>query len=476
MKINNLFTVLYVLLISITFTSCVEDDEYTVPSSLYDEENEAVANLISNATQVSFADVKAMYNNDPNDDGNNNDALPFLVENDIYIKGYVTSSDQTGNFYKELFIQDSIENPSSGLKIILNQVDTYNQFNKGREVYVNLKGLQIGEERTGNNVYTIGGGIETDQYGSTVTSLGVNQIKTHLFRSPDSYDLVPLELKFSEITDQHIGLYVIVGDAEFEDDLNGLRYFDPMEDFDTQRTMQACSGFEYITFPLETSSFATFKEELLPTGNGTIKAVVSKTYDASSLILALNTTEDVQMEDQRCSLAVSLFQETFDDATDNTILDTAGWLNIAQAGSVLWTEQIYGGNGYAEFSPYGSGEDSNIAWLIAPAFDFDTNEGEVLTFQTEHAYPDVGHEPLQVLISTDFDGNPANITAANWEALDFEVSYIVDFGTWYNFTTSGEIDLSSYTGTAHIAFVYTGSDTADQNMTLHIDNIGIYGI
>ena len=475
MKTKNLLNITLALMVSLAFFSCVEDDDYSIPSSLGNEENQALTQLLNVATEVDLAYAKALYNSDPNGDNDNSDAIPFEVENDIYVKGYVSSSDETGNFYKEFYLQDSPSDPTGGLKIILDQVDTYNKYNKGREVYINLKGLFIGEERTGSGVITIGGGTEFDQYGGTVTSLNENQIGINLLRSETTMEITPLEVTFSEITDDHVGLFVQINDVEFADDLNGERYFDPIEVFDTQRTLQVCNGFNYSEFLLETSSFASFKEVLLPTGNGTVKAIVSKTYDASSYVLALNSVEDVNMESERCSLATTIIQETFDDATDNTNLNTAGWLNVAEVGGELWTEQVYSGNGYAEFTAYNSGDTINVGWLISPGIDMDTYDGEILTFQTEHAYPDAGHDMLEVFVSTDFDGTATGVTSATWTSLDFIKSYEVDFETWFNFTDSGEIDLSSYTGTAYIAFVYTGDNSANMNSTIHMDNFAVYG-
>lgn len=475
MKTNKFLTIVLGLVATLAIVSCVEDDDYTIPSSLGDEENTQLNNLLANSTEVDMAYVKGLYNNDPNDDGDNDDAIPFYVEDDIYVKGYVSSSDRTGNFFKEFFIQDSPENPTSALKVVLEQIDSYNKFNMGREVYINLKGLFIGEERTGNGIYTIGGNTEFDQYGGTVTRVNQNQINTNLLRSQVTEEIVPLIVTIPELTDDYVGLFVQIEEIEFADNLNGERYFDPVEVFDTQRTMQVCNGFNYTEIALETSSFATFKAELLPTGNGTIKAVVNKTFDGSNIILALNEVSDINMESERCSLATTIFQERFDDAQDNTDLDIPGWLNVAEAGGEVWTEQVFSGNGYAEFSAYNTGDSSNIGWLITPGIDMDEYEGETLTFQTEHAFPDAGHDPLMVYVSTDFDGNSANIGSSTWTALDFNKSYIEDYDTWYNFTDSGQIDLSTYTGTAYIAFVYTGSDTSNQNMTLHVDNVAVFG-
>ena len=162
MKTINFKNYLLALLASVAIVSCVQDDDFSVPESLGTEENRALTELLSsNINIVSISEVKAMYNSDPDGDGDNDDAVPFRVDTDIVVKGYVTSSDLTGNFYKEVYLQDSPENPTAAIKVILSQVDSYNRFNKGREVYINLNptfesgapgGLYIGEERTGNEV------------------------------------------------------------------------------------------------------------------------------------------------------------------------------------------------------------------------------------------------------------------------------------------------------------------------------------
>src|SRR5690606_13725440 len=110
------------------------------------------------------------------------------------------------------------------------------------EIYIKLKGLYIGEERVGNGVVAIGGETATDQYGTTVQRLTENQRAEHLFRSQNTLELKPLQLNFSEVNTSHLGLYVQFNNVEFADNLEGKRYFDPVQDFDTLREMQACTN------------------------------------------------------------------------------------------------------------------------------------------------------------------------------------------------------------------------------------------
>ena len=144
MKTINLKNYLLALLTNVAIVSCVQDDDFSVPESVGDEENKALTVILDSIATtaidvVTISELKAMYNSDPNGDGDNYDAIPFRVDTDIVIIGYVSTSDLTGNFYKELYLQDSPENPTAAIKVILNQVDSYNRFNKGREVYIRLR-------------------------------------------------------------------------------------------------------------------------------------------------------------------------------------------------------------------------------------------------------------------------------------------------------------------------------------------------
>ena len=455
------------IIVALMITSCVQDDDFSVPDNLGAEENKGLQTLFeSGALEIPMAELKIKYAN--------NYKKPVLIDTDLYIKGYVSSSDKEGNFFKELFIQDAPEHPTAGIKIILNQVDTYNQYNVGREIYIQLKGLYIGEERVGNEVVAIGGEVATDQYGTTVQRLTENQRAQQVFRSETTVELIPLPLKFSEVNTAHLGIYVQFNNAEFPENLSGNRYFDPIQDFDTLRTIQACSDdIDYSYFTLETSSFASFKEALLPTGNGTIKGIISKTFDGSALVLVLNDLNDVNLTESRCTpLSIddfnTVFKESFEEVIDDADLDLEGWTNFSQAGKVKWKTHISDGNGYAAFNPIGSGNASNIGWLIAPGYKKDAQSYAYLSFKAAQNDVRSSTNILEVMISTDYDG--ANIPSATWSPL--EASLPSHNSPSHEFLDSGLIDLSSYEGILYIAFKVTGNGrTTSQSGAYLIDDI-----
>ena len=443
------------ILVCLAMVACVQDDDFTVPSSVGSEENDNLNALLQSINQnavqlVSVEYVKGLYN-----------GQVTLIESDIAVKGYVSSSDATGNFYKEFYLQDAPENPTAGIGIYLNQVDSYNQFNIGREVYINLKGLYVGENAS--EVITIGGSAD----GSRVGIINASQVQSYIMRSAITETMVPLVVNASSVDDSHMGLLVTFEDMQFPLGLEGQSYVDPYDDYDTLHPLVSClNGGEFF---VETSSFASFNQEPLPTdGRGSITGLISKSYGGDDRVMMLNSTDDVLFNDARCD---PVFEESFNSATDNTNLNIANWINYAEAGTELWTEQVYGGNGYAEFSAYATGESSNIGWLISPGIDMDAQDGEVLNLQTEYAYPDTGHYPLEVFVSTDFNGEESGIATATWEPLTVVIAHPDVTSDWFSWVDSGTVDLSSYTGTLYVAFKYTGSDTSNQNSTIHVENV-----
>lgn len=65
---------------------------------------------------------------------------PFVVNRDLIVGGQVVSTDQPGNFYKSLFLQDE----TGGLELKIGRNGLYNDYKQGQWVYVNCRDLSIG--------------------------------------------------------------------------------------------------------------------------------------------------------------------------------------------------------------------------------------------------------------------------------------------------------------------------------------------
>lgn len=164
-----------------------------------------------------------------------------------------------------------------------------------------------------------------------------------------------------------------------------------------------------------------------------------------------------------------IYSEDFNEIDYNMNFDYADWTNFAEAGTKLWIEREYQDDGYIQFRSYNSGEASNIGWAISPAIDMDAFTGEVLSFQSATNFVDNPANKLEVFVSSDYDGT--NVLAATWTQLDAVVADETTNG--YTYIPSGNIDLSSYTGTLHIAFKVTGNGSTLDGL-FQVDKIKIY--
>jgi len=483
MKTNKILAIILSMFFAIAITSCVEDDDFSVPNATGNEENAKLNDLLaelenpnSDLTMLTIDQVKSLYTTyEDGQSGFDYDKF-YPITSNVVVKGYVSSSDQTGNFYKEFYIQDSPTNPTMAIQVLLNQTDSYNQFNQGREVYIRLQGTYVG--LTSSEVIALGGKTDDDEVGQFTA----NQISDHILRSPTTEVIMPLEINISAINENHIGMFVQINNAEFPTSLAGMQYGDPSEDFDTQRALQSCEGFDYSNFIVETSSFADFYNQPLPTENGgTISGIVTKSYGGDDLVLVLNSLNDVVFDQDRCQLwdindFSLVFEEDFESMPTYTTIASNGWTAYAETGGFNWRALSSSDSGnntiIASMGAYNSGDDSNITWLISPAINLDASSDEFLNFESSNSYSD-GSE-LEILISTDWNGTQAGVDSAIWSPLQAQV--VSDSEYYQNWVGSGIVDLSDYSGSVYIAFKYTGGgNNSNIDGTYEIDNVQVFG-
>ncbi len=202
-----------------------------------------------------------------------------------------------------------------------------------------------------------------------------------------------------------------------------------------------------------------------------MKKIALYSFIALTGLVFIGCTQESDIENKQTKK--TLFVEGFQGNTDNTDLNTPGWTNYAQLGTKRYTEQVFSGNGYAEFTSFGSGQALNVAWLISPAFNMDEQEGETLVFQSAHSFLTNVENTLELFVSTDYDGNIANFDAATWVNIPVKTPTPNDERfVWIN---SGQVDLSGYEGTLHFAFKARGSGSNNNlDATYQIDNIRLF--
>ncbi|WP_037374086.1 DUF5689 domain-containing protein [Salinimicrobium xinjiangense] len=402
-------------------------------------------------------------------------------DKDLIFEAYVVSSDEAGNFYKELVVQDQKKDPKAGVNIKLDMNSYYQFYNFGRKIYVNLKGLSLGDA---NGVPTLG-----VVQGKQIANIPQSRVAVHITRDAEVATITPKSIKAADFNDRLKNLYVKLDDVQFNKMLVGphkvFTYASEDNDqYDGERLVESCTGdFPFI---LSTSTYSDFSSLKLPAGMGSLQGILTRDYYDKFYTIYLNSPADVKFtgnsrcdpKEFTCGLAAAtgnkiLFEDDFTGQKNNKPVDGKGWKNIVQEGSRPW--EAYTATGAnaslgrsARMRPAGSGDSRSISWLITPRINFDTNSGEVLSFKTSTSFANGSF--LDVLISTDWDGLEENLLKADWQILS--AAYIAQnndfFGDWMS---SGQVDLSCATGKGYVAFRYTGSDLPYYNGVYELDEI-----
>lgn len=138
------------------------------------------------------------------------------------------------------------------------------------------------------------------------------------------------------------------------------------------------------------------------------------------------------------------------DFEDDDIF-SGGWsIHDYIPGANTWLIKTFGGVKFAEITEFQSNPQYPHSWYISPAINISGLEDVMLTFESLTAFRT--GDALSVHISTNYNGagDPAN---ASWTELpaQFDPHLGGGYGNW---THSGDIGLSDYSGFVHIAFKY----------------------
>lgn len=465
------------LFLVLMIISCVNDDDYSIPSPNDSENINIPANKI-----ITFRTLFERYEQAIN---NGNLIAAIDADEDIYIEGYVISSDAAGNFFEELIIQNKVDDsnpdndPRLGIRIDINVGSLSDTYELGRKVYVKLSGLTIGES---NGVLTIAKGE-----GQRLEQIQEFEYRSIVIRTEEVATIIPKITTLVDLNEADRNTLISLENMQLNRfELGASFASESIDEFDGLRILESCnSGVSII---LQTSTFADFKSLIVPQGKGTITGIFSRDYGDDFNVIVLNSSMDINFENSDrcdpmeldCGLASTigsqnLFYEDFEPQSNNRPIEIDGWTNYIEAGTEAWegyssTSSNASLGRSARFQCASSGDDSNIGWLITPAIDLDTYSNATLRFKTSNSLADSSF--MEVLYSLDWDGTEANITSATWGVLS--AAYVVkdsdSFVPWFN---SGTVDLSCAVGTMHIAFKFTGSGQDTFDGIYELDEISV---
>lgn len=468
-----------VLLLVFSFTfSCIQDNTFEIPDISITEPDINVTSSIpkiKTALQQEFnSNNKIIY------------TFPIHKNNPTFIEGFVISSDATGNFYKKLILQDTSENPTAGIELLLNKPSLNTSYDVGRKLYIKLDGLSVTYDDGASTIdptnstpgkYTLGF-LE----GNSVKNIPSTAIKNHLIRSSVVAKIDPTVINLSSIKEDHLNTFIRFENAQFEKtQLQKSFSGEPNDEFDGFRYLFDCETEKIIR--LQTSTFASFKSTIIPSDKGSIDAILTKDYSSEFLVAIINTPSNISFTNQDrcdpvfldCGLPTGgnstiLLSEDFENIKNNSALLAAGWSNININGnSTLFKPKSSGGNRFMELSAYNSGENPLEVWLVSPTINLDSSTNEKLTFETNTGY-DNG-KVMTVFVSSDFSGNIKNAT---WVQLDAILSEGPSSGYGNSFTKSAIVNIACLSGNFHVAFKYVGAD-GGITTTFRIDNVKITG-
>ena len=218
----------------------------------------------SSGTLVSIGWLKNWYNA--------NHPVPvdtLRITSNFIIEGTVSATDESGNIYKTLYLQDN----TGGLTVSINQTSLYNFFHMGQKVRIICKDLYLGTYGTAIQLGYI--------YNGTIDRIPAALISSHLFIDglPGPPPL-PFNINASHIPDittltNLVSSLVALSGVSFPD--AGLPFCIQGNTF-TSRAIGDSTGTA-ITNPnvwiIYTSKYANFHAVLLPAGVGTLRGILT---------------------------------------------------------------------------------------------------------------------------------------------------------------------------------------------------------
>ncbi|MBQ0152138.1 MAG: choice-of-anchor J domain-containing protein [Chryseobacterium sp.] len=278
---------LYFVIAVVLLSGCVHDDQYNEPDlTSYNCVSDFKTNItlkqlkekytLNNPTHAPFVFPK---DNTPND-----------ASDDLYTEGYVTSTDESGNIYKTIYIQDALENPTHGFTISVDAVSTYTQFPQGAKIYIKLNDLAVGVY---GGVVQLGEKTGTETSATSVSRIAEKNIPKHLFRSCTTKGkIVPKIMTAAQMVsanDQYIGCLVQINNAEFDRKVLCTEFAPSGTSVDKQIRDASTTTARVV----RNSGFASFANQKLPSGNGKFLGIYSK-Y-SSTYQMFINKVTDLEM-------------------------------------------------------------------------------------------------------------------------------------------------------------------------------------
>lgn len=462
MKTTFLKSVLLLAIAAGTFTSCVNDDDYEIPSL------ECTDTTLQKTMEV--AAVPASAN------------VAQYLQDDI-IEAYVTSSDEGGNFFKTISFQTlPSEGPVEAFSVPVDVTSSFVNFNPGRKVYVKLKNLYTDVANGGVRIGTI---FLNTSGTAAVGRLPESQYKEVLVRSCQVVSEEDLVQKIS-ITeakqDKYINTLIELDAVQFSDAAINTTYYDPSNTIGgaTNHMLMDATGASVI---FRTSSFANFAGRPVPDGSGKVRGVMTK-FGSDYQFMA-RTERDVKLDQERFFVDTSApalggtaivysgnFTENFESYGTTSPANRVfpAYINDPLVGTRYWANTTFGGNKYIQMTSFGGTPEVNRSMFIIPV---DMTAANTFSFQSKSGFTNGPALKVYYIMASDYTpGGPINPALLTEITSNFTISPGQASGYPADFTNSGAWSIpASLTGNGFFVFEYSGNGNGGVTSTIQIDNI-----
>lgn len=248
----------------------MHDDKYDTP----DLNGYQCGDLTANMT---LADAKALPQN-------------ATITTPSIIEGYVSSSDETGNIYKTLYIQDDPQNPTHGFVVSLDAVSTYTKFPQGSKVYINLEGLAMG---TYGGLTQLGY-MSNGAFGRIPEGL----VAKHITRScSEKVQIKPKVMTLADMPANNnlLGALIQIDNAEFHKRVLCATY--APDGVSVDRPLNDPTSSSTSNRVVRNSGYASFANQIMPSGNGKFVGIFSRFNNTYQMYI--NRVTDLEMNGPR---------------------------------------------------------------------------------------------------------------------------------------------------------------------------------
>jgi hypothetical protein len=471
MKIRFIKPAAFLAILAIWAYGCANSDDYGVP----EEATECVEpNVTANATVAEIRDMAPTVNTESTPP-----VLPaqFLPANGTVIEGYVTSSDEGGNFFKSISLQTMPTDGSDpiGFSVALDETTLFGKrFKPGNKVYIVMDSLYYGKVDGSLKIGALFEGsvgrIPTYKYAQSIIPSCTSVDEEQLVRTMSIDEAV---------SDENLNTLIDLQGVQFVDGNVGQTYYEENDEETiggaTNRFLMDANGDEVI---FRTSGFAIFAGGVIPGNSGTIRGVMTRFEDTYQFMVRYES--DIMLDQPRIDPTPPIvgdaivYQGTFTENFESYPTTAPGnrtfpkYINDPATGSRYWQVTSFGGNKYIQMSSFGGSPELNRTLFIVPA---DMTAANTFQFDTKAGFNNGA--PLKVYYSTDYvPGEDINTATL----VNITNSFVIDAGpsSGYstNFQPSGVYNIpATLTGNGYFIFEYNGNGNGGVTTTMQIDNI-----